>query len=91
MWGAWHIGHYRNGLLFMLGFLLFTVSASVILRKILENTNNNLIIPILFHFSVNISFFVFYKNSLTDSKMILVNGVMWAILAIATQFSTVRR
>jgi uncharacterized protein len=82
MWGFWHIGHYKNGTLFMIGFLLFTVSASIILRKILEGTNNNLIISILFHFSINVGFVVFYKNSLTDPKMILINGALWALLAI---------
>jgi uncharacterized protein len=81
-WGLWHIGHYKNGVLFMFGFLLFTVSASIVLRGLLEGTDNNLILSILFHLSINIGFFVFYKNAMTDSKMILVNGVIWAIPAM---------
>lgn len=85
LWGCWHIGHYKNGLLFMLGFLLFTVSASIILRKILERTDNNLIISILFHFSINIGFVVFYKTALTDPKMILINGLLWMIAAICIE------
>jgi uncharacterized protein len=88
MWGLWHIGHYKNGVLFMIGFLLFTVSASVIVRRILERTNNNLIIPVLFHFSINIGFVVFYKSVLTDPKMILTNGILWTVLALATSFVT---
>ncbi len=86
MWGLWHIGHYKNGILFLLGFLLFTTSASVILRRLLDRTNNNLLVSIMFHFSVNISFVVFYKNSLTDSKMILINGILWAMFAVVTSF-----
>ena len=86
MWGFWHIGHYKNGLFFMLGFLLFAVSASVVLRRILAETSNNLLISVLFHFSINICFVVFYKNSLTDSNMILVNGALWAVVAIASFF-----
>jgi hypothetical protein len=86
MWGFWHIGHYKNGLLFMLGFLIFTVSVSIILRRLLENTDNNLLISILFHFSINIAFVVFYKNSLTDPKMILTNGMLWAAFAVAVSF-----
>ncbi len=88
MWGLWHIGHYKNGILFMVGFLLFTVSVSVIIRRILEKMNNNLTIPVLFHFSINIGFVVYYKSSLTDPKMILTNGILWAILALATSFGT---
>ena len=87
MWGFWHIGHYKNGLLFMLGFLLFTVSASIILRRLLEGTDNNLFISIFFHFSVNIAFVTFYKNSLTDPKMILTNGILWAVFAVTTSFT----
>jgi uncharacterized protein len=82
MWGFWHIGHYKNGLLFMLGFLLFTVSASIILRTILEGTTNNLLISILFHFSINIGFVLFFKNALIDPKMILTIGVLWFLVAI---------
>lgn len=86
MWGLWHIGHYKNGILFLLGFLLFTTSASVILRRLLDRTNNNLLVSIMFHFSINISFIVFYRNSLTDSKMILINGILWALFAVVTPF-----
>ena len=88
MWGLWHIGHYKNGVFFMIGFLLFTVSASVIVRKILEGTNNNLTIPVLFHSSINIGFIFFYKSSLTDPKMIMTNGILWTVLALATSFAT---
>lgn len=88
LWGLWHMGHYKNGLLFMLGFLLFTVSASIVLRWLLGGTDNNLIISILFHLSINIGFFVFYKNSLTDTKMILINGIIWTIPAIIITIMT---
>ena len=88
MWGLWHIGHYKNGVLFMIGFLLFTVSASVIIRRILGRTNNNLTIPVLFHFSINIGFVIFYKNSLTDPRMILTNGILWTVLALAISIAT---
>jgi uncharacterized protein len=87
-WGLWHIGHYKSGVLFMFGFLLFTVSASTILRCVLIGTDNNLILSILFHLSINIGFFLFFKNSLTDTKMILMNGIIWAISAITITMMT---
>ncbi len=82
IWGMWHIGHYKNGILFMIGFLIFTISASVILAWILRNTEYSIIISTVFHLSINIGFFTFYKNALTDSKLMMINGVVWLIFAI---------
>jgi uncharacterized protein len=82
LWGAWHIGNYKNGSLFMICFLLFTVSTSIILRKLLTNTNNSFLISVLFHFSINLSFVLFFKNALTDPKMIFTIGLIFTIVAI---------
>ncbi len=83
IWGLWHIGHYKNGLLFMVGFLIFTVSASIILAWILRDTRYSIIIAMVFHASINIGFFVFFKNALTDSKLMLINGLVWMVFALA--------
>ncbi len=79
IWGLWHIGHYKNGLFFMLGFLIFTISASIVLAWILRDTKYSLIISILFHTSINLGFYVFFKNSLTNSKLMFINGIIWLI------------
>jgi membrane protease YdiL (CAAX protease family) len=88
IWGLWHIGHYKNGLLFMIGFLIFTISASIILAWILRETRYNIIIAVLFHTSINIGFFVLFKNSLTDSKLMIINGIVWLIPAIGILIMT---
>ncbi len=80
-WGLWHIGNYQYGITYMIGFLLFTISSSVILRKLLDKTENNLLVSIFFHLSINIGFFMFFKNSLTNEKMISINGIIWALIA----------
>jgi hypothetical protein len=82
IWGLWHIGHYKNGLLFMVGFLLFTISASIIIAWLLRGTQYNLIIATVFHIAVNLGFVLFFKNSLTDAKLIIINGIIWFIPAI---------
>lgn len=82
IWGFWHIGHYKNGLIFMIGFLIFTVSASIILAWILRDTRYSILISVLFHTSINIGFFVLFKNSLTDSKLMIINGIVWMIPTI---------
>ena len=88
IWGLWHIGHYRNGVLFMIGFLLFTISASIIVAWLLRDTKHNLIISTLFHISINLGFLILFKNSLTDSKLIIINGIVWLIPTIGIVITT---
>ena len=86
VWGLWHVGHYKNGALFMVAFLLVTISASIIVAWLLRGTDYNLIIASLFHLAVNIGFLAFFNNS-TDSRFMLVNGVVWLIPAIVIAMS----
>jgi len=88
IWGLWHIGHYKNGALFMIGFLLFTISASIIIAWLLRDTKYNLIIPVLFHISINLGFLILFKNSLTNSKLMMINGIVWLIPAIGIVLTT---
>ena len=73
------------------GFILFMTSASLILRIILDNTDNNLLISIFFHLGINIGFFVFFKNSLTNEKMICLNAIIWAATAVVMLTISKRR
>jgi membrane protease YdiL (CAAX protease family) len=82
IWGLWHIGHYKNGPLFMFGFLLFTISASIIIVYLLKNTQNNILLSSLFHISINIGFIIFFNNNLTNIKLIIINGIVWLLTAI---------
>lgn len=82
IWGLWHIGHFKNGIVFMTGFLMFTISASTFIAWLLQGTEYNLIISALFHLTVNICFLVFFHNSITDSKYMLINGIVWLIPTI---------
>ena len=82
IWGLWHIGQYKNGLLFMAGFLLFTISASIIIAWLLKDTEYNLIVSAIFHLSINFGFLLFFNTSLADSKCMLINGFVWLIPAI---------
>ncbi len=90
LWGLWHVGHYKNGVLFMAGFLLVTISASIIVAWLLRGTDYNLIIASLFHLAINIGFLAFFNNS-TDSRFMLINGVVWLIPAIIIVLSSAFR
>jgi membrane protease YdiL (CAAX protease family) len=82
IWGLWHVGHYKNGLIFMLGFLLFTISASIIIVYLLRGTQYNLVISSIFHISINSGFMVFFYNNLENTKLFLINGFVWFLIAI---------
>jgi uncharacterized protein len=82
IWGLWHVGHYKNGLIFMLGFLLFTISASIIVMYLLKGTQYNIIISSIFHISVNIGFLIFFYNNLENTQLFLINGFVWLLTAM---------
>jgi membrane protease YdiL (CAAX protease family) len=82
IWGLWHISNYQYGALFMLGFMLVTISASIIIAWLLRGTQFNIIIATVFHIAINVGFVVFFKNSLTDYKVMIINGVVWLIPAM---------
>jgi len=82
IWGFWHIGHFQNGPLFMLGFLVFTISVSIIMAYLLKDTKYNIIISSLFHISINIGFAIFFTSGFGNIKYFLINSSLWLIAAI---------
>jgi membrane protease YdiL (CAAX protease family) len=81
-WGIWHIAHFMNGPIFMLGFLVFTISVSVIIVFLYKNTQNNIIISSLFHASINIGFTIYFTNGFENIKFFLIISFVWLITAI---------
>jgi membrane protease YdiL (CAAX protease family) len=81
IWGIWHIGHFMNGPIFMLGFLVFTISVSIIIVFLYKNTQYNIIISSLFHASINISFTIFFTNGFENIRFFLVISFIWLITA----------
>jgi hypothetical protein len=75
----------------MLGFLAFTVSASFVLRKILEGTHFNIWIATIFHLATNLAFYFFFKNNLTDAYFMLINGCVWAVVALFLHTNMLRK
>jgi membrane protease YdiL (CAAX protease family) len=83
-WGIWHIGHFVNGPIFMLGFLVFTVSVSIIIVFLYKNTQNNIIISSMFHTSINIGFTIYFTNGFENIRFFLIISCVWLITAIIT-------
>jgi membrane protease YdiL (CAAX protease family) len=82
IWGIWHIGHFMNGTIFMLGFLVFTISVSIIIAFLYKNTQYNIVISSLFHASINIGFIIYFTNGFENIRFFFIISFMWLITAI---------
>jgi uncharacterized protein len=86
IWGLWHVGLYRNGVVFMIAFLIFTISVSLVLSSILYGTSYNLLLSTLFHFMINFNFFLFFRNNIAHPAMMIMVAAVWAIAALFYTF-----
>jgi membrane protease YdiL (CAAX protease family) len=82
IWGIWHIIHYKNGLFFMAGYVLFTICISIVFIYLLKGTQNNLIIAAIFHTAINASFKTFFYDNYTNIKLWSISLIVWLITAI---------
>lgn len=78
-WGLWHVHLYQNGMLYLLAFLLFTISSSVVLTWLMRGTSYNVIVATLFHVSLNLGFYYFFETFLQQTSVMLSIGIVWAI------------
>jgi uncharacterized protein len=81
LWGFWHVLNYQRGPLFLAFFVLFTVSVSVIMARLLKNTDYNVVIAGLFHFAINTGAYII-KDGLADVRLMILNGIAWAVVAV---------
>ena len=76
IWGVWHIGNFQNGLVFMLFFVFSTIGYSAVMGWLLQGTNYNVVLATLFHFAVNVGFFIL-QDAHTDFRISVLNGLVW--------------
>jgi membrane protease YdiL (CAAX protease family) len=81
LWGLWHIGNYQNGLTYMLFFVLSTIGYSAVMAWLLQGTNYNVVLACLFHFAVNVGFYIL-MDALADLRLIALNGIVWIGAAV---------
>ena len=81
LWGVWHVGNFQNGPVFMLFFVFSTIGYSAVMGWLVQGANSNVILPTLFHFSVNVGFFIL-QEAATDVGIAALNGVVWLGAAV---------
>lgn len=86
LWGAWHVSNYQYGLVYMLFFILLMIASSVLLRLLLEKTDNYLFLGFFFHCGINIGMYP-ARASLTDVRIIMLGALLWCVaLGVALVF-----
>jgi membrane protease YdiL (CAAX protease family) len=83
IWGLWHIPVYwQGGLVFVMGFLFFIISSSIIMAILQRNTQKNLIISSAYHATINITIGIFFVNTTEEVKVNLIFGIVFSVIAM---------
>jgi len=76
LWGVWHVGNFQYGPIYMLFFVSSTVGYSAVMAWLLQGTNYNVVLATLFHFGVNVGFYIL-QGALADVRLVALNGLVW--------------
>lgn len=76
LWGLWHVGNFQYGPLYMLTFVFSTIGYSAVMAWLLRGTDYNVVLATLFHFGVNVGFYVL-TDGVGDVRLAALNGVVW--------------
>jgi membrane protease YdiL (CAAX protease family) len=90
LWGVWHIGNFQNGPVFMLFFVFSTIGYSAVMGWLVQGANSNVVLPTLFHFSVNVGFFIL-QDAVTDVRIAALNGLVWMGAAVLVVLRSKKR
>ena len=90
LWGVWHIGNFQNGPIFMLFFVFSTIGYSAVMGWLVQDANSNVVLPTLFHFSVNVGFFIL-QEAAADVRIAALNGVVWLGTAVLVALHSKKR
>jgi membrane protease YdiL (CAAX protease family) len=90
VWGVLHIGNFQNGPVFMLFFVFSTIGYSAVMGWLVQGANSNVVLPTLFHFSVNVGFFIL-QDAVTDVRIAALNGLVWMGAAVLVVLRSKKR
>ena len=82
LWGLWHVMNYQYGPIYLLFFVLFACACSVIMAWLLKGTDYNVVIAGLFHFAVNVGFYILLREVSSDLRLMMLMGLVWVVVAV---------
>jgi membrane protease YdiL (CAAX protease family) len=80
LWMPMHIHFFSEGALFMLFFTLLTISFSIVIYALVQDTGFNVLLATLFHLSINLTNLLFI-DIIYETTFMVINGIAWAVLA----------
>jgi membrane protease YdiL (CAAX protease family) len=81
LWGLWHVGNFQHGPIYMLFFVFSTVGYSAAMAWLLQSTNYYVVLATLFHFAVNVGFYIL-QDAIADLRLVALNGLVWMGAAV---------
>lgn len=82
LWGAWHMGLWANGAVYMLCLIVLMIAYSVVLYRLLAGTGFNVWVAAAFHLGINLANLPFLGLiSGVGPRFIAVNAAVWAAVA----------
>ena len=83
IWGTWHIPYFFYGPIYIISFIIFTISYSVVIVLLLKNTQYNIVLSSVFHISLNMGAWIFFNINTENHNLTIsiVNSIIWLISA----------
>jgi membrane protease YdiL (CAAX protease family) len=90
LWALWHVGLYKNGLIYMVLAVISITGYTFVLYYLFSKNQFNIWIAAVFHFFINLSnlAFILIDNGersfdvLNSTQFMLVNAVVWTVIVI---------
>ena len=83
IWGTWHIPYFFYGPIYIISFIIFTISYSVVIVLLLKNTQYNIVLSSVFHISLNMGAWIFFNINTENHNLTIsiINSIIWLISA----------
>lgn len=81
LWMLIHIHFFSEGPVFILFFTLSMISYSIVIYALMQDTNFNVLLATLFHFSINLSNLLFL-DVIYETRFMIVNALVWLAVAV---------
>lgn len=81
LWMLIHIHFFAEGPVFILFFTLSMISYSIVIYALMQDTNFNVLLATLFHFSINLSNLLFL-DVIYETRFMMVNALVWVAVAL---------
>jgi membrane protease YdiL (CAAX protease family) len=85
LWMPIHVAFFSEGAVFLLFLALLTVSYSVVIYALVQDTGFSVLLASIFHLFINIANLLFL-DVIYETPFMIVNSLVWVVVAVAVVF-----